>query len=690
MIDFRSQFRVLYRDFLVRLIDPEIVSTTGDPGKLFVQLAAVLAGFNFCVALFMLRQYAASTLSEDALRLATMGDQQFLAANTLAIVGMFAVLTWGAVFPDRRDTLVLGSLPVRPGTIFLARIAAVGTGLGVALLASNIFTGLSYPVVAPSDSVPRALAAYWITMAAAGMFAFCSLAAVQGLAAWMLPYHLFQRASTVLHLTAFFTLLGAYFLTPGGSLVAVTAPQNQGLVLYFPDYWFLGLYQRLNGPMHPVFDALAFRAMVAVAAAAGGTVLAYAFAYVRARRVVEEPDIAPADPWRLGAGLFRWMVSHLVRQPVAHAVVLFTARTLARSSQHRLILAAYLGVAGAISLAYAKGLIWADSALYAPMRRHMEIPRWHEPNVALMTTSLVFLVCAAWGARAVFQLPVALKSNWIFRVTAIHSPRSYFDGTRKALYLLAVLPVWCVAAAGYLAIWRPAPVIAHLVVLWLAAIIVVEWILRDFRKIPFTCSYLPGKSRPAATLAVRGILFLFLTDVGTRIELYSIHRRVRYFVLIALLVLIALSAQSRWRKFAASPAERVQFDDTELPDIAPLDLRRDGMWGSEHYVDAPKPERDRPWRRRAARFLLRAVAVLVVLLAVGTAYERIEGWRERRNLQRVGQPVDIGGRSLNVSCLGETGPTVLFESGGDGVGYWWVGIQREVTLFQSKNDPEEW
>jgi hypothetical protein len=447
MIDSRSQFRVLYRDFLLRLIDPEIVSTTGHPGKLFVQLAAVLAGFNFCVALFMLRQYAASTLSEDALRLATMGDQQFLAANTLAIVGVFAVPTWGAVFPDRRDTLVLGSLPVRPGTIFLARIAAVGTGLGVALLASNIFTGLSYPVVAPSDSVPRALAAYWITMAAAGMFAFCSLAAVQGLPAWMLPYRLFQRASTVLQLTAFFTVLGAYFLTPGGSLVAVTAPQNQELALYFPDYWFLGLYQRLNGPMHPVFDALAFRAMVAVAAAAGGTVLAYAFAYVRARRVVEESDIAPADPWRLGARSFRWVVSHLVRQPVAHAVVLFTARTLARSSQHRLILAAYLGVAGAISLAYAKGLIWADSALYAPMRRHMEIPRWHEPNVALVTASLVFLVCAAWGARAVFQLPVALKSNWIFRVTAIHSPRSYFDGTRKALYLLAALPVWCVAAA---------------------------------------------------------------------------------------------------------------------------------------------------------------------------------------------------------------------------------------------------
>ena len=69
-------------------------------------------------------------------------EQEFLIASTMAIAGLFSVLAWNTVLPDRRDCLVLGLLPVRVRTIFLAKVAAIATALGVSVAAINIFTGL--------------------------------------------------------------------------------------------------------------------------------------------------------------------------------------------------------------------------------------------------------------------------------------------------------------------------------------------------------------------------------------------------------------------------------------------------------------------------------------------------------------------------------------------------------------------
>ena len=40
-----SQFRVLYRDFLVRMVDLELISSHGDFQKLLVQFTAMIAAF---------------------------------------------------------------------------------------------------------------------------------------------------------------------------------------------------------------------------------------------------------------------------------------------------------------------------------------------------------------------------------------------------------------------------------------------------------------------------------------------------------------------------------------------------------------------------------------------------------------------------------------------------------------------
>src|SRR5206468_534476 len=58
----------------------------------------------------------------------------------------------------RRDVLVLGPLPVRPRTMFLAKVASVATGLGLVVLIFHAIAGIAWPLAfhiqAEAQTVP--------------------------------------------------------------------------------------------------------------------------------------------------------------------------------------------------------------------------------------------------------------------------------------------------------------------------------------------------------------------------------------------------------------------------------------------------------------------------------------------------------------------------------------------------------
>lgn len=560
----KIQFRVLYREFLFRLVDLELLSAQGDISKLLGQFGAVLIFLSFALS------RSAVFLDPDmtpARLLSVQWDREhMLIALTMVTVGLFAVLSWDSAFPDRRDVLVLAPLPVRARTLFLAKIAALATALSVTVLALNVLTGLAWPpVFAPMHSglggVSRSLAAFWITVFAAGGFMLCSILGLHGLAA-QLPRQKFLRLSGLLQLMAFGLLLTVYLLTPGpGTPQTLAAHQFQRVLEWIPSYWFFGLFHVLNGSVpyeiQGTIQSLASRALAGLAIAGIGAGTAFLLSYFRTlRKIVEEPDIVPG---MRGRNLLPRFGNSL-----STAIVHFSIHTLLRSRQHRVILALYLGIGFSVVLLAAQ--------VPGSQERHL---------TEVLVSSVWILFCSVAGTRVVFPMPIQLRANWIFRVTPVPGPHESLMAIRRSLLVLSVAPVWAVSAVIFLSAWPWWIAVGHLVVLAFVGEILTDVFLIGFQKIPFTCSYQPGKSNaPMVFAALAGLLVLVFTVEGVALERRALASPARYGLMIAILCVAAACA--RWWSVTRtrSPEAALIFEEAESPAIFALDLHRDGRFQS--------------------------------------------------------------------------------------------------------------
>jgi hypothetical protein len=388
------------------------------------------------------------------------------------------------MFPDRRDVLILSPLPIQARTLFLAKAAAVAAALGLTVGVVNVFTALASPVGFVSTwgvlAMLRMVGVYWITMLAAGAFNFCLVLSLQGLAQ-LLPRQIFLRVSAILQIAAFCLFLSMYFLqlpftAPGEML----SPQNRQMLPWLPSYWFLALFQQLNGDSAPEAPAmLARRAWIGSAAVFAGAVASYVICYFRTlRKIAEQPDILPGS-----TGLRAWLQSGLPRfgGAVETAVAQFGIRTLFRSRRHRVTLAFYLGIATAIVLFVSKGPE-GPGRITDPLR-------WHQANVPMLMGSILVMCSAVVGMRMAFTMPIDLRANWVFRMMPIGGGEAHRAGVRRTLFALAVVPAWLASAPVFLWMWPWRQAAGHLAALGLIGMILAELCLQSFRKIPFTCSY---------------------------------------------------------------------------------------------------------------------------------------------------------------------------------------------------------
>jgi hypothetical protein len=134
-------------------------------------------------------------------------------------------------------------------------------------------------------------------------------------------------------------------------------------------------------------------------------------------------------------------------------------------------------------------------------------------------STLWILVFSVLAFRAVFPLPISLTANWVLRITQLRPPQQYIAAVWRSLLLLALLPAWLTAVALSLP-YRPfSQVAAHLAVLLALGFIFADLSLIGFYKVPFTCSYVPGKSN---------FQFVFWTGLGVFILLLVFMLQIEY------------------------------------------------------------------------------------------------------------------------------------------------------------------
>lgn len=508
------EFRVLHQQFLLRVVDLEALSIEADIPRFLGQFAGILIMISLIHGIGVLFFPPPPTLA--------WSYEQARMSDVMLVVGLCSVLMWDTTFPDKRDVMVLAPLPVHPRTILFAKIAASGTVLGIAVIALNCASSMGQSVVfgAPAGGLigmTRFFVAYWFSMIAAASFLYGAVLTIQGLTALALPRRMFLRVSAILQLAAFGFFLSMRFLQPELTTYAETvSPDHHWLLAASPTFWFSALLNYLNGSLPSDLLWLAQRAWIGLGIVAVGATTSLLLCYLRTmKKTVEDPDLVP------GTGGFHWIPR--LGNSLQTAIVVFCLRSIARSRQHRVALAFYWSVVFAITLSWIR-----HEALNSPEPIDMDI----------ITSTFMMMMFAVLGLRGVFSLPISLNANWMLRITQLRPTQDYIAATRRALLLFGVVPIWVISAALALH-FRPWPQVAeHLVFLALLGGVLVEFSLIKFDKVPFTCSYLPGKTNVQVVFWGFAFVLLMLGIMLGGYELDSLSHPSEYLRLVSVFVAV--------------------------------------------------------------------------------------------------------------------------------------------------------
>ncbi len=492
--DDETHFVELSRHFFSRFFDTELISRRGEPGLTLIHVLALLAlpGAFYSLYLFPVYDYIDWYDLEALYQRLTLVDPCRLLTLSMVVVGMVTVLEWDALFPDRRDYAVLAPLPLKPSVIFSAKAAALAVFLALFVVDVNLLPSLIYPSVAMTGRPGSPLRLLgWVGVHAFSAVAGCAFVALffvalQGVLVCFLSHRLFRKLSLVIQGVAMVALLSMFFLLPLFSLLLPAWLRAKSAALYaLPPMWFLGLYETLLGRSEPIFRSLAELAVGTLGLVLVISATTYLLAYRRFLvRSAEEADRLPAGPSAIESWLTTLANRLVVRRPLERATFYFVAKTMVRSKKHRLFFAAYAGVGVALVIESVVSTFVA--VRHAPLA---------EVEAALLSIPLILSFFVLSGIRAVFPIPAELSANWVFRLTENERRADCLSGVRKMMVVFGIAVLFSLLLPLQIVLWGWRAALFQLGFATVLALILLEVLLLGFFKVPFTCSYQPGKAK---------------------------------------------------------------------------------------------------------------------------------------------------------------------------------------------------
>jgi len=560
--------RVLTRHFVRHFLDVGFMTSEGSDGvrRALLGLMSAVITIGLFLPRVMLRKYEAVRSIDDLYHAMVIGDTLMTFAFAMLLTAFAAAFAGDSMFPDETDFRVLTPLPVTRAFVFKAKLRAIAFYLGLAIVVIGLalqlpFTAISGGPHAERICVARA-AMYSAASMAGSLFAATAVIAIQGLILLVAPgRHL--RAIAVGARTAM--LCGVVLLLPlAGRLPRAAAgfAAESPLLFAAPPAWFVGL-QRVGLGAGTTIDAqLAGVAVAALVLSAAVVVGCYVVLYRRFDILMLRQSL-PSSAGRSRGRDGRLRNAASLGGDQTRVVARFAARTLWRSPLQQVV---FLGVT-------ACGLGWSLNGLLVggllTWLRDGGVPA---PRLIAAVTSMPFvlLLTAATGLRAALMLPQDPRANWIFRLREDDQLRpAQLDAVEWLFMRLVVWPVLFVVLPLQWAILG-VDALASLPVTYLAGVVLVELVIRTWRRIPFTCGYIPGKRNVALTFLIAVTAYIFFTNIGAGLASLGRFHPSRLLIVVGILMTAAaLLRRDRLRSWGQSP---LMFDDDPAEFVQPLQL----------------------------------------------------------------------------------------------------------------------
>jgi hypothetical protein len=493
-------------------------------------------------------------------------DEYFFITLSMVVTGIVAVWRWDAIFPDQRDYMTLVPLPLSTRTIFFANLVAVLLLVALIAVDVNAASSILFPLVVGATQnlflfFLRFAAVHVLGVVLASVFAFFAVFSLLGLLMAVLPPGAFKKISPYVRTLVVVYLVILLSTSFGLSDFLRKLPGSPpAWTRLLPSCWFLGFCQSLRGRADPALSVLARTALPGLGTAVLLAFAAYVVGYRRHfLRIAEMTEAPLSEHGARGSWLRRQSERWVLRTPFQKGCFHFVWKTLFRSESHRLVLSGICGL----------GVVLASQAVQSAVESGQ--PAGSVPSADALSVPLILAFFVILGLRVVFEIPVELHSNWIFRLM-LDTEKHECEPLARKVMLASVLP-WVLLVSlpvyGYVAGWTAACLHTLLVVVW--SVLLTNVTLIRFRKLPFTCSFPLFQQHSIVTLLGCVFGFFIFAVVTPQFESWALSDPVR---MIGFVPLAALGwfFPHRFRKNAMDNEKEMIFDELPASTVEVLQL----------------------------------------------------------------------------------------------------------------------
>lgn len=490
-------FFVLVKHFVLRLFNNDILTFENERRERVIAILAMLAIAGGFIARHLLSSYLYPLLSGASVDNIWVEKAVFLTL-TMALTGIFTVINRDNIFLDRKDYLNLLVLPVNLTTLFAAKFFSVLIFVGILSLAFNLFALVVYTFFL-ADLVGVNIFyfgfVHFLTNFLANLFVFLAVACIQAVFTLLSGNRLFQKLANLVQVMLLVGFISVFAWLPQiyGRLPHLKATFSS-FMIYFPPFWFTGMYEKMVGSKEIIFDIHLYIALLALVVPAGLYFLGIPLTFKRL--LISAPNGKKSSRFSSIFHVIKQGFNAVfLRNPIQRGMFYFICHTLGRSRFHKLQLTLYMGlpvsyILTGLAISYSKG---SSSA-------------FETPNGFLISIPLLLYFFLVVGIRMVVRHPFLLDANWVFKMTEDDDKKHYVRGLKKALFGFAGVPLFILMFVFYLYCWGFRLALYHSLYSWAIFLLLVEIFFATYKKIPFAGTHDPGKPN----LKVYGIFYLAL------------------------------------------------------------------------------------------------------------------------------------------------------------------------------------